>query len=171
MRKITLILICLICFVISGNAQIKRQILGYTLGVSTKATVVNGLKNKGFELELINDAANKGPVFYSVEGGVSFAGCIWDDVRIGFVNGKFAFIMFRSYQKETQSDKLENTMLNKYSTYKTANCDPSSRVWDFMDKRKTNAFLWISASGDVTVSYSDEKLMGTESSSSTLDDL
>lgn len=171
MKKILCLIVTVICLAFSSSAQIQRQILGYTLGVSTKATVVNGLNNKGFELEVVKDAANRGPLFYLVKGGVSFAGCTWDDVRIGFVNGKFASIMLTSYISESQADKLEKTMLNKYSQYKTSNCNPYSRVWDFMDKKKTNAFLWISVRGEVTLSYSDEKLMGTESTSSSLNDL
>ncbi len=171
MKQSLIILVFIICATLTSSAQIQRQILGYTLGVSTKAAVVNGLKNKGFEVEIIKDAANKGPIFYLVKGGVSFAGCIWDDVRVGFVNGKFASIMLTSYLKESQADKLEDAMLEKYTKYKTTNCNPSSRVWDFMDNRKTNAFLWVSTRGEVTVSYSDEKLMGTDTSSSSINDL
>lgn len=96
MRKILIILL-LLFGVFSTNAQIQRQILGYTLGVSTRSVVVKGLEAKGL-------------FFYLVKGGVSFGGYIWDDVRIGFVNGKFASIMCATYLIETQSVKLKNTL-------------------------------------------------------------
>lgn len=109
MRKILIILL-LLFGVFSTNAQIQRQILGYTFGVSTRSVVVKGLEAKDFDLEIVTDAANKGPIFYLVKGGVSFGGYIWDDVRIGFVNGKFASIMCTTYLIETQSVKLKNTL-------------------------------------------------------------
>ncbi len=62
MKKIIILLLLLIG-AFSSYAQIQRQILGYTLGVSTRSVVVKGLENKGFDLEIISDAANKGPVF------------------------------------------------------------------------------------------------------------
>ena len=45
MRKILIILL-LLFGVFSTNAQIQRQILGYTLGVSTRSVVVKGLEAK-----------------------------------------------------------------------------------------------------------------------------
>lgn len=154
----------------TANAQIQRQILGYTLGVSTRAVVVKGLETKGFDLEIVSDAANKGPVFYLVKGGVSFGGYIWDDVRIGFVNGKFASIMCTTYLTETQSTKLKNVLQSKYNKYKTANTNSSSGVYDYNDKR-TSAFLYIPTSGNTVLSYGDERLMNAETNSSSTNDL
>lgn len=150
MKKIIILLLLLIG-AFSSYAQIQRQILGYTLGVSTRSVVVKGLENKGFDLEIISDAANKGPVFYLVKGGVSFGGYIWDDVRIGFVNGKFASIMCTTYLTEAQSLKLKNVLQSKYYRYKTANSNPSSGVYDYNDNR-TSAFLYIPSSGNTVLS-------------------
>ena len=169
MRKILIILL-LLFGVFSTNAQIQRQILGYTFGVSTRSVVVKGLEAKGFDLEIVTDAANKGPVFYLVKGGVSFGGYIWDDVRIGFVNGKFASIMCTTYLIETQSVKLKNTLQSKYNRYKTVNTNPTLGVYDFNDK-KTSAFLYIPSSGNVVLSYGDERLMNAETNSSSTNDL
>lgn len=169
MKKIIILLLLLIG-AFSSYAQIQRQILGYTLGVSTRSVVVKGLENKGFDLEIISDAANKGPVFYLVKGGVSFGGYIWDDVRIGFVNGKFASIMCTTYLTEAQSLKLKNVLQSKYNKYKTANSNPSSGVYDYNDKR-TSAFLYIPSSGNTVLSYGDERLMNAETNSSSISDL
>lgn len=169
MKKIIILLLLLIG-AFSSYAQIQRQILGYTLGVSTRSVVVKGLENKGFDLEIISDAANKGPVFYLVKGGVSFGGYIWDDVRIGFVNGKFASIMCTTYLTEAQSLKLKNVLQSKYNRYKTANSNPSSGVYDYNDKR-TSAFLYIPSSGNTVLSYGDERLMNAETNSSSISDL
>lgn len=169
MKKIIILLLLLIG-AFSSYAQIQRQILGYTLGVSTRSVVVKGLENKGFDLEIISDAANKGPVFYLVKGGVSFGGYIWDDVRIGFVNGKFASIMCTTYLTEAQSLKLKNVLQSKYNRYKTANSNPSSGVYDYNDKR-TSAFLYIPSSGNTVLSYGDERLMNAETNSSSINDL
>ncbi len=169
MKKIIILLLLLIG-AFSSYAQIQRQILGYTLGVSTRSVVVKGLENKGFDLEIISDAANKGPVFYLVKGGVSFGGYIWGDVRIGFVNGKFASIMCTTYLTEAQSLKLKNVLQSKYNRYKTANSNPSSGVYDYNDKR-TSAFLYIPSSGNTVLSYGDERLMNAETNSSSISDL
>ena len=169
MRTIAIIIL-LLSAAFTANAQIQRQILGYTLGVSTRSVVVKDLENKGFDLEIVSDAANKGPVFYLVKGGVSFGGYIWDDVRIGFVNGKFASIMCTTYLTEVQSSKLKNALQSKYNRYKTANTNPPSGVYDYNDK-KTSAFLYIPSSGNTVLSYGDERLMNTETNSSSTNDL
>lgn len=101
LKTITLTLFFLIAS-LSANSQIQRQILGYRLGVSQRSVVVKGLKNKGYDLDIKKDAANKGPIFYTVEGGVSFGGFIWDDVVIGFINGKFYSIMMDTYLTDAQ---------------------------------------------------------------------
>lgn len=169
MKNIIAVFIFIICS-LSCTAQIQRNILGYTLGVTNRTTMVKSLESKGFDLEIINDAANKGPVFYKVKGGVSFGGYIWDEVRIGFVNGKFASIMCNTYLTNEQSVKLYNALNSKYSKYSTDNTNPSSNVFDYNDK-KTSAFLWIRPSGITTLSYGDEKLMNADTNTSSTNDL
>lgn len=169
MKRI-LLLILIAIGSISVNAQIQRQILGYTLGVTSRTVVVKGLKSKGFDLEVIKDAANRGPVFYSVKGGVSFGGFIWDDVRIGFVNGKFASIMCTTYLTDAQSSKLQRALQSKYNKYSTSHTNPSSGVYDFNDKR-TSVFLYIPSSGNTVLSYGNEKLMNADTNSSSTNDL
>ncbi|MBO4965088.1 MAG: hypothetical protein J6C81_02345 [Muribaculaceae bacterium] len=169
MQTISLIILWLLS-VFSLSAQIQRQILGYTLGVSSRPAMIAGLQNKGFILEEITDALNKGPIFYRVKGGVSFGGYIWDDVTIGFVNGKFASIWCETYLTESQSSKLKNALQTKYRRYSTEHTKPSESVYDYNDKR-TDAFLWIQKSGMTALSYGDEKLMNASTPTSSSNDL
>lgn len=164
------ILIILIVFsALSVNAQIKRQILGYTLGVSSRSTVVQGLRNKGFDLETY-EAFNQGPIFYQVKGGVSFGGVVWDDVRIGFINGKFASIMCETYLTEAQFSKINKALRLKYKRYSTNHTKPDEKVYDYNDK-KTSVLLFIQYNGKATLIYSDEKLYNKNTNSSSIDDL
>jgi len=51
MKKITLIILCLTCSMML-SAQIQRNILGQTLGVSTKDEVYSSLLSKGAFLKI-----------------------------------------------------------------------------------------------------------------------
>ena len=168
LKTITLTLFFLIAS-LSANSQIQRQILGYRLGVSQRSVVVKGLKNKGYDLDIKKDAANKGPIFYSVEGGVSFGGFIWDDVVIGFINGKFYSIMMDTYLTDVQCKKLQKSLHTKYKRYSTEHTKPSENVYDYNDGR-TNCMLYYWG-GHVTLMYGDEKLESGETNSSSSNDL
>ena len=170
MKKI-LIFIVIGFFALPISAQIQRQILGYTLGVSTKSTVLNGLQNKGFNVELVPNAIRKGAVFYNVTGGVSFGGYIWDNVRIGFINGKFATIWFSTYLTEQQASKIKRNLQSKYRRFSTSHTNPEAGEFDYTDRR-TNVSFFIHSNMNSDLMYGDRNLEeNTETNSSSSSNL
>ena len=150
------------------QAQIQKNILGFTLGVTPKQKVIQTLQNKGFECSLKENTI-KTMVFYTVKGGLSFGGYIWYEATIGFVNGKLSSILFTGDLKQSQYNQLRDTLINKYRKYQTSHSNPPN-FYDFHDK-KTEVSLWYHRDGWVDICYSDETLSDNNTSSSSLNDL
>ena len=166
MKKLIFLLMVLLS---SGvQAQIQKNILGFTLGVTPKQTVIQTLQNKGFECSLKEDAI-KTKVFYTVKGGLSFGGYIWYEAMIGFVNGKLSSVMLSGDLNKSQYNKLKDTLISKYHKYQTSHSNPPS-FYDFHD-RKTEVSLWYHRDGWVIICYSDETDSDNSTSSSSLKDL
>ena len=114
MKKIVTFLL-LLTISISSFAQIQRNILGLTLGKTTKASAMSILKRKGYKLEY-NDGN------YVCFKPTTFGGVTWEGFEVDFNGNKVSCIMFRlTYTKE---DKLSSYYYNilgklaKYNNYK-----------------------------------------------------
>ncbi|MCM1320291.1 MAG: hypothetical protein NC217_07930 [Muribaculaceae bacterium] len=169
MKKL-LILFIVMFGVLSATAQIKSQILGCTLGVTTKATTINVLKQKGYDVKPFERAALQNADFYIIKGGVSFANVIWDEVKIRFVNGKFASIAFNTCLDDSQFDTIKDSLISKYKRYKTTNSDPSRRQYYFSD-RKTDISFFPTYSCYAMLAYGNINLMNSNTNTSTTEDL
>ena len=155
---------------ISVNAQIKREILGVTLGVSTENQVRETLDSKGIK------NAETGGMLAAID--VKFGGQIWSSVFFNFYDNKVYSIMFMDSDllKPTSDllsiqDFLMDSLAQKYSKYMKN--DENSLVFDDditriklsykISEEKENMHILI-------LSYFDIELLGA-SALSILDDL
>lgn len=169
MKKTSLILIFVFVTALCGSAQIQNHILGCTLGVTSQKSTISTLKARGLNVVRYEgkDLYGEGDVtFYQIKDGVSFGGYNWSDAMIRFINGKFASIIFQTYNaSDAQYGKLKSTIISKYRRYQK---DFSSHPY-FQDG-KTEIILMNNSNGWMSISYGDQKLFGVESNSSSSSD-
>ena len=169
MKKILFLIVFIIGISFEGHSQIQRTFLGCTFGVTSKATTLQKIKNLGYEVEKFDNFFDPNGIMYRVKGGVAFGGYTWDDVRIRFINGKFAAFYLEGRFGDSIYNKLSTNLLNKYSKYKTSYSSPSTYFYDFNDGKTE-----VSIDGSynrVVLMYDDVKLTSTKSNNSTTDDL
>lgn len=118
MKRLFIFLLCLV-WICTIYAQIQTEIMGCTLGQSSKSFVEQSIKSQGRVLEKCNEfGVYPYATFYDIKDDINFEGIIWDYARIRFIDGKFASILFHKDRpsKETY-EKLKNTLINKYRKY------------------------------------------------------
>jgi hypothetical protein len=135
---------------ITTKAQIQTNILGCTLGVTSKSTVEQRFKQKGYNLHVSKEKnLMQGATFYDISDGVFFGGILWDDARLRFISGKFASIKFHKYTSEETYNKLLSTLKRKYSRY--------MKETDYFQDRNTEISVWF-FDGELHLSYGNRKL-------------
>lgn len=113
MKRTISILLLLLC-VLTASAQIQRNFLGFTLGVTTKGQALNYLRNNNYNYESKDDG-------YIIRN-VSFAGEKWKIASISFYDNRLVVIGFmgRVSQKTPLANAFKSLVyrLNKkYSRY------------------------------------------------------
>lgn len=106
MKKIILTLLAGFVF-FTSSAQIQRKILGFTLGVTPKSTVVQRMKAQGY----IHTTDPDGAYIYN---NVKFGSVMWSYVSISFYQNKLFQVWFQN--NSIQSDY--NTLKSQYQTLK-----------------------------------------------------
>lgn len=154
MKKALLVLTFLMLFLMTMSAQIKRTIMGQTLGVSTKEEVYNSLKSKGAFLQTVG---GEELVFLS---DVRFGGVPWDNMSFAFYNNLLCSVsvvdlsstgvsgMTREKWKAV-SEKLES----KYHDYPCVKKDEGV----FYEDDATSVVM-VFIKGSLMLMYSDVKL-------------
>ena len=155
-KKMLLLLVFSLC-VNTLYAQIQTTILGCKLGVSTKSTVEQVLRQKGLNLIRNDEASTVWNVFYDTDDRVLFGGIYWDFARIGFVDGKFSSILFWSKDApRAMYDNFLHTLKSKYTRYLyTAYSDNSSTY--FRDAYN-NIYLTYNNLQGLNLSYGNTRL-------------
>ena len=105
MKKIISIVLLLVC-VLTASAQIQRNFLGFTLGVTTKTQVYNYLKNHCYKFS--KDDLDDG---YKVEN-ISFGGYQWTVAFITFHKNKLCSIEFYDSDDFRPQEFLEGSYKN-----------------------------------------------------------
>ncbi len=152
MKKIALIILCLTCSMML-SAQIQRNILGQTLGVSTKDEVYSSLLSKGAFFE---NMMGEEAIFVK---DVRFGGYPWSVVMLFFYNN----VLYKAILVDSSDDitidakkkwtQITNLLDTKYSKYKHIEEELNKSYGDL------HTFLVISiASGQVSMMYSDVEL-------------
>ena len=115
MKKVLAISLALIIG-LSLSAQIQNNLLGFTLGVSTKYEVYNKYKD---EVKFTVDEIGTISV-----GDIVFAGYKWDYTSFSFYDNKLESIHFFNTEPFTPEqimqlmwERLRTSLLNKYSDY------------------------------------------------------
>ena len=119
----------LLCM-ITATAQIQRRILGFTLGVTTKAQVLNYLKNHHYKYSLRKNGEQ-------VASNITFAGYNWQDTYFSFYKGKLYCVDFRDDGEYTPEelltevwDRVKNSLNRKYSLYSISSKDDNIEFSD-----------------------------------------
>lgn len=115
MKRIISIVLLLVC-VLTASAQIQRNFLGFTLGVTTKSVVYNKYKhNKSLQINEDGDLR---------VSNITFAGQKWDLVLFKFANNKLQAVSFFSTEPNTTItemdmawNRLSENLLIKYGKY------------------------------------------------------
>ena len=156
-KKILLLLVLSLC-VNTLYAQIQTTILGCKLGVSTKSTVEQVLRQKGLNLiKSKDDVSTAWKVFYDTDDRVLFGGVYWDYARIGFVDGKISSILFLSKDAPRGVyEKLLSSLKSKYSRYIYAAV--SDNEYTHFRDNITQINLWYNEYIGVTLSYGNRRL-------------
>ena len=141
---------------LSMSAQIKNQLLGFTLGSTTKAEVYEKYKNEKHFLEKSDS--------YSVGRTIEFAGQKWNITTFSFYHDVLMSVQFSLIDLATPIplmdsiwDSLKLTLLDKYGDY---NYYSTSEYLFFQDD-KTHLALSYLYSGDnkaLSIIYSDSAL-------------
>lgn len=127
MRRQVLLLLFLFVSII-GNAQIRRNVDGVVLGVSTKQDVIRHLRSRNMPYELIED----GSVIRSFKDN-NFAGVSWFIIFYRFYNNKVYRITYTKHANgydvpnsliDTEFSLLQRNLLSKYQRYNTRNAPP-----------------------------------------------
>lgn len=116
--KIRLLLMAVVSLIsISVSSQIRINVLGLTLGASSKTEVTNYLRNN----HISYSTNNKGELFAEY---VKFGGHTWLVTYFTFYNGKLYCIDFRDntdYTPKSTMDivfnKIKDNLLDKYNNY------------------------------------------------------
>lgn len=117
MKRIISIVLLLVC-VLTASAQIQRNFLGFTLGVTTKTQVYNYLKTHHYKFtkQTYEDG-------YQVEN-VSFGGYHWTALFITFYKNKLSSVSFYDSDDFKPQELLEanykylsSSLDNKYYLY------------------------------------------------------
>lgn len=131
MKKVLAIFLALIIG-LSMSAQIQTKILGFTLGTTSKATVLNQYKTK------ITKAGYSAGETYRIQD-VSFAGQIWELAYFVFVNNKLYRVSFQSTDDNIPTsildlnwENLKKSLNKKYSQFYQNNSS-TSEVKEYSD--------------------------------------
>ena len=123
-RLITLIFVLAIS--ITTFAQIQTQILGMTLGSTTKQSALNILKQKGYKIKE-NTSTN-----IDVEG-VNFGGVKWRYTSFNFYKGKLLYVYFHINSLDIEIstidaiyDRVNGNLMTKYKKYYDAEYSPDN---------------------------------------------
>lgn len=106
MKLKILFLTVLVFCAIESTAQIKNNILGFTLGVTTKSQFVNTLKRQSIRYDTDGDNFM---VYYQ-----KFAGVQWDDVIFEFYDNKLKSVYFQ----QTSTNISEEAVVGSYNQIK-----------------------------------------------------
>lgn len=156
-KKMLLLLVFSLC-VNTLYAQIQTTILGCKLGVSTKSTVEQVLRQKGLNLiKCKDDVSTAWKVFYDTDDRVLFGGVYWDDARIGFVDGKLSSILFQSKDApRAMYDKLLSSLKAKYPRYIDAAV--SDKDFTHFKDNYTEIDLWYNDVMGLGLAYGNRRL-------------
>ena len=156
-KKILLLLVFSL-YVNTLFAQIQTTILGCKLGVSTKSTVEQVLRQKGLNLiKSKDDVSTAWKVFYDTDDRVLFGGVYWDYARIGFVDGKISSILFLSKDAPRGVyEKLLSSLKSKY--YRYIYSAVSDNEYTHFRDNITQINLWYNEYIGVTLSYGNRRL-------------
>lgn len=121
-QRLYSLMFLLLCMV-TATAQIQRKILDFTLGVTTKAQVLNYLKNHHYKYLLRKNGEY-------VASNITFAGYNWQDTYFSFYKGKLYCVDFRDDGEYTPEEllkevweRLKNSLNSKYSIYSISSKD------------------------------------------------
>lgn len=168
MKRTIFVGLLLLC-VLAASAQIQRNLLGFTLGTTTKSVVYNKYKTyKSFSKDEYGN--------YTVSD-IVFAGEKWDYVSFEFTNNKLEavqFVMAEPFSSKneinTAREKFNSMLWEKYSEYINVISDSDSKV--FCDNKTDLIFIYriIDYNACISIRYSDRELFD-QSSQKEMDEL
>lgn len=117
MKRYILLLVIAACN-IAAYSQIQNKILGSTLGVTPKSTVIQRLKSRGYKINYVEKNTIR-------IDNVSFGGFTWASAYMDFHNGKLYVVDFSDSEFFTPKkslnlryESLSQSLDKKYSAYK-----------------------------------------------------
>lgn len=158
-KRFYFLIVFSLCAVIA-SAQIQRKFLDFTLGVTTKAQVLNYIKSHHYEYHLIED----GDIGIHK---IKFAGQNWPVAYFCFYNGKLYLVDFRDNDSFTSVEtlnltwkRLSNLLKQKYDNYSISSIEDGAL--DFSDnKTKLSSNYKYSLGGvSIHIMYYDIYLFG-----------
>lgn len=159
--KKTLLIILLMLITLSINAQVQRNILGLTLGVTTKESAKKIFKQKKMPIIALQDYKN----MYGNESRFTFGGVLFETILITFVNNKVALISM-SIQGTNDDDLKDtyNTIINnireKYKFDNEAIIDEKTDTYTFnIYDNKTFCTCEINSENLLYLTYFDIRLL------------
>lgn len=147
---------------LSINAQVQRNILGLTLGVTTKESALKILKQKNLPVKLRTGGSNQ----YYNDVGVSFGGVYYDGFIIIFVKNKLATILLlkeitydnmKDYYKLVTDNLRAKYEANSKITINEGDGQGGFTVYD--NKTTCNCSIIIEPLLGLRLMYSDKALM------------
>ena len=159
MKKVLVIFLAIIIG-LSMSAQIQNKILGFTLGTTSKTTVLNQYKTK------ITKADYNAGETYRIQD-VSFAGQIWDLAYFVFVNNKLCTVSFQSTDDNIPTsildlswENLKKSLNKKYSQFYLSNRS-TSEIKEYSDGTTylTLSYEYFMYCMVLNISYTNEYLL------------
>ncbi len=164
-RRTLLTLTLLLCTLVA-SAQIQRKFLGFTIGVTSKTTVYNYLRNNNIKF-----SKNEKDEYLAKK--IKFAGEVWDYVWFSFYNGKLYNLDFYIDEDSTPIqtmdliyNRLDYTLSNKYASYFDYNKSTSERkVYNDNITKITFRYEYIEGSKSIAIMYTYLPLLNHKLSS------
>ena len=159
MKKVLAIFLALIIG-LSMSAQIQTKILGFTLGTTSKTSVLNHYKTR---ITRVNHNADE---TYRIQD-VNFAGLIWDYAYFAFVNDKLYRVSFQSSSNNIPAslldldwENLKSSLNKKYSQFYLSNRS-TSEIKEYSDGTTylTLNYEFFMDRMILCISYSNEYLL------------
>ena len=144
MRRTIFICLLLVC-VLAASAQIQRNILGCTLGATSKAQAINNLKTNNY---LFGEPSESSINIYNV----FFGGHKWEVASMKFYNDSFYDIEFMDFKLDpldTFYYDIGNALDHKYSNYRLmCDRDEDGSIYRIFSDNIVEIFYYYSCSPD-----------------------
>ncbi len=157
MKKLLTITLFLL-LVLPTNAQINRNIWGFTLGKTTKTQVINFLNSKGYKYEtsrgFLYEASNYIDIIeLNTTNYISFGGAFWNKVEIYIIDDILYDMRFirnneNQFDAHKSFESLKYKLNQKYAAYKQ-----DLGISATYDDNKTCIYIAICDSPDVGTFY------------------